>query len=632
MNPTGQSQFNQARIEWAIRLKYSPMPQLDMDILASHLNAFRIGELRNIGKYWEVMLERDAELGTNSDKRKSDASSLDWQVVSDGSPEGDRHAAALQYFYDNLTASKALDQDSTGGTDELIYQTLSALDNFYSAHEILLRVDNPSAKECTAEFRHTPIWFFEARRGYLGYLKHIFDLYGVPCVQGEWLTAVNQGWMRSLCLIYALKAYALRDWSIFNARYGSGFLDGVTDATYGDNQWQQAQAAMEALANDGAALHNKGVEFKFLEQGARNNTPFHPMVEFCDAMYAKCYRGIDMATGSRRSREGDGGSSGGSQHVTGASVQKEESGIFLLRDARWVTGTFNERIDRPIIRYLFATEPRAWFALMPPVDQNALEDLEVLQALVPMGLKVALKEIYKRFRWAVPATDDPCLVPAAPAVAPAGAPVGTGATTAKAGSDKQPENPMLKSPESTAQSPKSTDTKAGDVVADLQEVKPTGEAAAARDDLDSPIGRGADPRFNPSLRGPTIDQDALTTVNVRTGGSPREDTRPTGRFSQSPNPGVPDTTIDSASYWSRAGLVAPSVGYSLANSKLEELNARGMGQSRAARGIKKAKGKGQKEKGAKGIALENDAVIIAALESLKEEIKKVKSGSATSQS
>jgi hypothetical protein len=218
MNPTGTSHFNQSRIEWAIRLRYSPMPELDMALLTSQLNAFRIGELRVIGKTWDVMLERDAELAVNSDKRKADAAGLDWQIVSDGSLAGDRHAAALQYFYDHLTATRALDQDATGGTDELIYQTLSALDTYYSAHEILLRVDNPAAREVTAEFRHTPVWFFEARRGYLGYLQHIFDVYGQPCLSGEWLTAVNSGWMRPLSFVFAMKAFALRDESLRPAR------------------------------------------------------------------------------------------------------------------------------------------------------------------------------------------------------------------------------------------------------------------------------------------------------------------------------------------------------------------------------------------------------------------------------
>jgi hypothetical protein len=69
----GISSSNQARIEWAIRLKYSPMPSLDMEVLSGQLNAFRIGNFRQIGKTWEVMMERDGELAVNSDKRKSDA-------------------------------------------------------------------------------------------------------------------------------------------------------------------------------------------------------------------------------------------------------------------------------------------------------------------------------------------------------------------------------------------------------------------------------------------------------------------------------------------------------------------------------------------------------------------------------
>jgi hypothetical protein len=163
MNHSGLSHFNQARIEWAIRLKYSPMPALDMDILATQLNAFRIGDLRQIGKTWEVMMERDGELAVNSDKRKSEASSLEWQIVSDGSSDGDRQAAALQYFYENLTATEALEQDVTGGVNELIYQVMSALDYRYSVHEMLVRVDNAAAREVTAEFRHTPVHGMPAR-------------------------------------------------------------------------------------------------------------------------------------------------------------------------------------------------------------------------------------------------------------------------------------------------------------------------------------------------------------------------------------------------------------------------------------------------------------------------------------
>ena len=410
MNHSGLSHFNQSRIEWAIRLKYSPMPALDMDILATQLNAFRIGDLRQIGKTWEVMMERDGELAVNSDKRKSEAGNLEWRIVSDGSPDGDRHAAALQYFYENLTATEALEQDVSGGVDELIYQVMSALDYRYSIHEMLLRVDNAAAREVTAEFRHTPIWFMECRRGYLAFMPHIFDVYGQPCAQGEWLTAVNTGWMRPLSMAYAMKMFPLRDWLLYCTRYGSGFLEGMTDAPFDSTEWQHALEALQTLANDGVVLHNSGVNFKFLEQSARNALPFQPIVEMVNGLYAKCYRGVDLATSSRLSPNSPAGHVGGfGKNPVGASVQKEESGIFINRDARWVTGVMNDRVDRPMIRYLFNQEPRAWFVLLPPLTNESAEDLASLQALVPMGLKVALKEVYQRFHWSPPEEGEACL-------------------------------------------------------------------------------------------------------------------------------------------------------------------------------------------------------------------------------
>jgi phage gp29-like protein len=555
MNPTGQSHFNQARIEWAIRLKYSPMPSLDMEILARQLNEFRIGEFREIGKTWEVMMERDGELAVNSDKRKSDAAGLEWQIVSDGSIDGDKHAAALQYFYENLTATEALDQDVTGGVDELVYQVMSAVDNKYSTHEMLLRVDNPAAKEVTAEFRHTPLWFMESRRGYLGYLQHIFELYGQPCIQGEWLTAVNTGWMRQLSMAYAMKMFPLRDWLLFCTRYGSGFLVGQTEGSPGDENWTQAEQALEQLANDGAVLVNNGIEFKFLEQSARNSLPFEPIVERIDRLYAKCYRGVDLATSSR---QGKSGGQGGP--AVGASVQSEESGIFLLRDAKWTTGVMNERVDRPMIRYLFNQEPRAWFVLMPPLDDTSAEDLQSLQALVPMGFKVMMKEVYKRFRWSVPEAGEPCLASAAPAALPT-APENQ---TSKAGEDDKNEDKQPAAPPATPPEPKKPLDGAGEeteaLITEKKDANATKTATAQTEEF-TPIGSGADPKRWQAASGL-----------------------------------MPDTQVDAASFWSRdatlpksadgQALPMPSLGYALPNARFEKLSELGLGGTRAAQALR----------------------------------------------
>ena len=535
MNSTGISEFNQARLEWAIRLRYSPMPKLSMELLATELNAFRIGELRTVGKTWEVMMERDGELAINSEKRKADSACLEWQISSDGSPDGDKHAAALDYFYNNLTATKALDQDATGGVDELVFQTLSALDYYYSAHEILLRVDNPAAKEITAEFRHTPLWFFEARRGYLGYLKHIFDMYGQPCIAGEWLTAVNTGWMRHLTMPYCAKWNSVSDWLIFCRRYGSGFLEAISNATKGSQEWNDAAAALEVLAGQGTVLHSRDVEFKFVEQSARNQLPYQPVVELIDRLYAKCYRGVDLATGSRSGGGEGGGERAGGRNPVGASVQKEESGILLVRDAKWITGVFNDRIDRPILRYLFNEEPRAWFALLPPLDDTSSEDLQSLQTLVPMGLRVALKEVYKRFRWSVPDAGDQCLQAPQPPMQNA-----EGRMQNEEAGKMRIEDCGLRIEEN----PNSNGSKL-----ETQNSKLT---QPAQTNKNTPIAAGADPARNPGLAAPAGANYAETSSRQ-----------------------LPDTQVDAGAFWSRVGLAPraadgqtlpmPSLGYAVPN-------------------------------------------------------------------
>jgi phage gp29-like protein len=535
VNLNGTSQFNQARIEWAIRLKYSPMPELDMEMLASQLNAFRIGEMRVVGKTWEVMMERDGELAVNADKRAADLAGMSWKVVSDGSPDGDKHAAALQYFYDHLKVTEALDQDVCGNADHLIYQMASAHSYRYSVHEMLMRVDNPAAMEVTAEFRHTPVWFFESRRGYLGYLQHIFDMYGVPCVSGEWLTCVGLGWMRPLSMAFAMKHFALRDWLLFCTRYGSGFLEGITDAQKDSPEWGQAVEALEAIANDGVVLHNRGVDFKFLDQAAKNALPFQPIIEMINGLYAKCYRGVDLATGSRSSASQPGQSS---KSPVGASVQKEESGIYLVRDCKWLTGYANDRIDVPVIRYLFNQQPRAWFALMPPLEDMTSDDLASAQALVPMGLRLALSEVYGRFRWRQPEAGEPVLIPAqAPAMPgedPEAKPAGPNGKQPNAGQQKPKPNP----PPAPANGGKVKGAKGPPAAAD-RKTQPALEEA--------PIAAGADPDKNPE--------------------------------SQTASTAMPDTQVDAGGFWSRAGLLPkgadgqtlpmPSLGYALPQDKTQ---------------------------------------------------------------
>jgi hypothetical protein len=275
---------------------------------------------------------------------------------------------------------------------------------------------------------------------------------------------------------------------IFCQRYGSGFLEAVTGAQKGDAAWEEAREVLHQLANDGMVLHSQGLTLKFLDTPAKSAMPFEPLVEQVNRLYAKCYRGIDLATGSRAAEPGAG------RHPIGASVQKEESGIFLARDAAWAAEYLNDRVDRPILRYLFNKEPRAWMTIMPPLDDNAAEDLKSVQALVPMGLRISLKEAYKRFRWTLPADTEPCLQFS----------LQTNPTGREGGNPMRPQE------------------------------KPTLPATSpAQDDLQTPIGAGADPKRNP----------------------------------QTANPEMPDPQVDDAGFYSAAPTM-PTLGFAIPNEPL----------------------------------------------------------------
>jgi phage gp29-like protein len=408
MNTTGQSQIDQARIEWAMRLRFSPFPELSLDLVVSQLNSFRIGDLWLATRTWEIMMERDADLAANINKRCEDVAALDWEIMSDGSSEGDRHAAALKYFYDHANVTNALDQDAVGDVSQLVWNIASAHATKYATHEMLLRVDNAAAREVTCEFRLTPNWFFECRRGYLGWLPHLFDIYGQPLKLGEWLPAVGYGHMRSCSILYVIKYLPLRDWVLFCSRFGIPQIQLRTGATKDSPEWNALMEAYRMLANDGVLITNHDVEIHPLQVGDKGELPFRPLIEEVNRAYAKLFRGSDLATSSRaREMQGEG-------KAVGASVQNDEKNILLAADARWVTPILNHRVDRPVIRYLFNAEPRAWIKLLAPTDEDTQTDLLTAQFCVQNGVPLSVATVRERFNWPEPGEGEPVLTPPVP--------------------------------------------------------------------------------------------------------------------------------------------------------------------------------------------------------------------------
>jgi phage gp29-like protein len=409
---TGASAISTERIERAIQLRYSPFPELTMELLTRQLNGFRIGHLAPMARTWEIMFERDGELASPALKRFADAARLPWDIEkSEDSAEADAHAEALRYFYTHLTATSVLDQDETGGLNLLLRQVMTAHAHRYSVHEILFRVDNAARREVTAEFRHCPVWFFESRRGRLGFLRREGDWQGELLAPGRWLRAVGAGHMRPCSIAYAVKHFPLRDWLLFSSRFGLPGVHGKTDAAKGSQEWEDFAAALTAFANDWVTLTNRGAEITLVDAAKSSAAlPFKDLVERSDRLYARLFRGGDLST---QSREGD---------ARGASLQDEEKDAMAEDDTIWLTETCNAGVDEPLIAYLFNTPPKAWFKLMVRKKPETDREVKGMEFLARHGGRVALRTAHERLQ--IPEADEGEETLSAPVATPVQAPGG----------------------------------------------------------------------------------------------------------------------------------------------------------------------------------------------------------------
>lgn len=409
---TRDSIIDATRIERAIQQRYSPIPDLTMELLNGQLNQFRLGYLRDAARTWEIMIERDGDLSVPAEKLYSDIARLPWEIErEEESAEADAHAVALEYFYTNLTARSVLEGDESGGFNLLVRQLMTAHAMRYSVHEILLQVNDASKKEVTATFNHCPVWFFEARRGRLAFLPQDYSLYGDPLQPGEWLPAVGRGVMRACSVAYLTKWRPLADWLLFSYRFGLPGIHGKTDATKGSAEWDDFTTALAAFANDWVTATNRNAEISLIEaaKGGGNTLPFKDLVERADRVYARAFRGGDLSTQSR---------SGGD--VAGANPQEGEKQIVLEDGAQWVTDVCNARVDEPVIDYLFATRPKAWLRLRAPKQTDTTKEIAALKTARELGVPVAINTARDRLELPAPEEGEELIAPPEPPAVPGG--------------------------------------------------------------------------------------------------------------------------------------------------------------------------------------------------------------------
>lgn len=375
-------QVDSSRVAIERMQRFNPLRNLGPDSLRSAHEEFAAGRLRPAAKLWDAIERTDDIIKVVSDKRRKAVSRHGFEIIQDDdSPESKRHAEALQFFYDQLIATRADDRNIRGGLPMAIRHMMDAVGKRYAVHEIIWR---PIEGGLTAELVFVPLWYFENTTGELRLLNGITATDGAELAPGEWLVNSGDGVMEACAAAYMFKHLPLQDWLLYSEKYGMPIPVGKSPDQPGSEGWEAMEDAVGALgACDGAVISSNG-EIDFPTAGNAANLPYPALIERMDRALASLWRGADLGTMSADAQ--------------GASLQGGETELLEDDDAANITDVLNEQIDRFVVLYACGSQtPKAWVKIKGGVREDVERDLKTDKTLAEIGFASPLEQLQKRY-------------------------------------------------------------------------------------------------------------------------------------------------------------------------------------------------------------------------------------------
>lgn len=375
------------RLNSSIRGKMNPIRNLTPQSLTRILDAFQGGHIGPAALAWDAIERRDDVLQGVASKRRKAVARLNWDILTvDDSADALKHKEALQYFYNNLTATHACDGNQSGGLSLLIKQMLDSVGKKYAVHEIVYQPNKAlSENNLTASFRFVPLWFFENTTGKLRFLKGDNSSESIALDPGSWLVTAGEGLMESCSIAYLFKHLPLRDWLIYCERNGMPGVKGTTDAAPGSPGWESALEAVRDFGAEFHALMSEGTDIDSIDISTKGELPYPALVERMDRAMAALWRGSDLSTIAKN-------------NGTGASVQGDEATLLEEDDAAIVSESLNSQVDRFVLNHLFGVDHgKAYIKIQPNCTVKTNQDLQLYRQLWEMGTPIPLNHIHERF-------------------------------------------------------------------------------------------------------------------------------------------------------------------------------------------------------------------------------------------
>lgn len=408
------------RIEESIRTRFNPIPSLTPRLLASYLDAFRLGFFRNIAIAWDTLERRDYKLQAVAPKRKKAVARCGWEILTlDDSPAAQHQKLALEYFYNHLTATNVLDENEIGGFSLLVRQMMDAVGKRYAVHEIVWKPQGKSMVDgwgvdggthfnpsLTATFRFCPLWWFEGTQGRLRFLTSEFAIYGVNMEPGEWLVTVGDGIMEACSVAWIYKHLPLRDWLAYMEKFGTPGIVGKTEAALDSAEWEQFAETIREFSQNWSSIISKSNEVELIQPKGTGEGPFAGLIEKMDRAITILWRGADLGTLS-------------SHNAAGASLQAEETNLLEIDDAQLISETLTAQVSRYVLQYHFGDAPQlAYIKIRVPDRKEVTQSLQVDQFLLQSGAPIAIKDALERYDRPIPDAGEPLLKPTSPSTEP----------------------------------------------------------------------------------------------------------------------------------------------------------------------------------------------------------------------
>lgn len=391
--------------------------------LATLLSQATYGNLRAQAEFFESMLERDAHMSAELDKRKNAPVSLNFTVEP---PRG----ASFQEKKLAAYADEVLHDISD--FDNVILSLMDGVGHGFSALEITW---NKDGAELIPSFVHQPQEFFVMSEDKKQINLNDGSLHGIPLTPGGWVMHVHgmskTGYLGRLALFrvlswpFLLKNYAIGDFAEFLEIYGLPIIVGKYGFGASVDQQKSLLDAVTALGHDARAIMPADMLIEISQVTGGGSSPTHlAMVDWADKSMSKAILGGTLTS------QADGKSSTNALGNVHNDVRDE----IRDGDCKKIALSITRDIIYPLLQFNkpgvtnFRRCPRLVFDTGDAADLSLYAD--ALPKLVSIGLKIPARYAYDNLRIPMPDDGEDILSVSSPQAMPAPTPANATAKTA----------------------------------------------------------------------------------------------------------------------------------------------------------------------------------------------------------